>query len=79
MRNCRTRPVSWRFVKNMALNEVVHAYGYEAFWVFMGIVTSVDNAGRMEGGRHLLRDLLFPLKTEIEPQKVSDYILGLCS
>lgn len=73
-RNCNTRPLSWRISCNEELAETVSLIGWEAAWVFINIIASVDNTGRMEGGKYQLRDMFFPHQEDMKPEKV-EYIL----
>jgi hypothetical protein len=59
-RNCKTRPLSWRIAANEQLAQAVKAGGWVVSWIFVNIIASVDNAGRMEGGKNQLKDMFFP-------------------
>ena len=70
-RNCNTRPVSWRIASSPQISEAVQKWGdWAVAWVFVNIIASVDNVGRMEGGKYQLRDWFFPLSDDMFPDKV---------
>lgn len=73
-RNCRTRPVGWRIANNKRLADAVNEGGWIVAWVHENILVSVDNLGRMEGGKYQLRDMFFPHHPEITPDDVDKVI-----
>lgn len=76
-RNCRTRPLSWRIANCLQLAEAVKQAGWEATWVFSNIIASVDNTGRMEGGKFQLRDMFFPHQAGVTPEEVETALVTL--
>ena len=76
-RNCITRHVSWRIARNEQLVKAVSLVGWEAAWTFVNIIVSVDNLGRIEGGKYQLRDWFFPLYDNVMPEKVEQTLIAL--
>lgn len=79
IRNCQTRPISWKTHRNKALADAVIKMGqhYGDFkkgfivWpVWMGFLTHRDNIGYFDGAAGILRDSFFPHHSEITPEEV---------
>ena len=64
-RNCLTRAVSWKVAYNQNLASVVKEVGWIGWVVFINIITSCDNLGRLEGEPATLRSMFFPLQPEV--------------
>jgi hypothetical protein len=76
-RNCLTRPVSWRRSSSeQVANAIKEGFKISPMlgWVVsechIGVLTSRDNLGRMEGGKYQLRDWFFTYHENITPDDV---------
>lgn len=79
IRNCETRPISWKTHRNKALADAVIKMGeyYKDFkkgfiiWpVWIGLLTHRDNVGYFDGAAGMMRDNFFPHHPKITPEEV---------
>jgi hypothetical protein len=64
MRNCDTRPISWRIVQNKALARAVIKEGYEIDRMWEGLLTWRDNLGYFDGSPAVLQEYFYALFKE---------------